>query len=176
MTPISWNLSLLFRKKHSMLYYKFYIVLQMMFFCDDSESVFEIYVWVLLLFAYRLSSLLILSTYIWEISANQHASQFSVSSHVQFVLAFWLTFVLISQLHQKWWPGLDLLKQRINPVLHFTATRLAYPTRWSPGQKREAKFPYDTQLVSWVLQELSVTIMVDTSAQQKMLLELLQHL
>ena len=29
-----------------------------------------------------------LSTYIWEISANQHASQFSVSSHVQFVLAF----------------------------------------------------------------------------------------
>ena len=117
-----------------------------------------------------------LSTYIWEISANQHASQFSVSSHVQFVLAFWLTFVLISQLHQKWWPGLDLLKQRINPMLHFTATRLAYPTRWSPGQKREATFPYDTQLVSWVLQELSVTIMVDTSAQQKMLLELLQHL
>ena len=60
-----------------------------------------------------------LSTYTWEIIANQHASQFSVSSHVQFVLAFWLTFVLISQLHQKWWPGLDLLKQRINPMLHY---------------------------------------------------------
>ena len=38
-----------------MLYYKFYIVLQMMFFSDGSESVFEIYVRVLLLFAYRLS-------------------------------------------------------------------------------------------------------------------------
>ena len=89
-----------------------------------------------------------LSTYIWEISANQHASQFLVSSHVQFVLAFLLTFVLMSQLHQQWWPGLDLLKPRINPMLHFTATRLAYPTRGSPGQKKEVTFQYDTQMVS----------------------------
>ena len=174
MTPIYRIFSLLFRKKQSMLYYKFYIVLQMMFFVMavkvSLKYTFESCC------SLHIDYLHYLSTYIWEISANQHASQFSVSSHVQFVLAFWLTFVLISQLHQKWWPGLDLLKPRINPMLHFTATRLAYPTRWSPGQKREVTFPYDTQLVSWVLQELSVTMMVDTSAQQKMLLELLQHL
>ena len=175
MTPIYRIFSLLFRKKQSMLYHKFYIVLQISnVFCDGSD--------VSLKYTFesccslQIVYLDYLSTYIWEISANQHTSQFSISSRVQFVLAFWLTFVLISQLHQKWWPGLDLLKPLINPMLHFTATRLAYPTRWSPGQKREATFPYDTQLVSWVLQELSVTIMVDTSAQQKMLLELLQHL
>ena len=69
-----------------MLYYKFFIVLQMMFFVMPLK--------VSLKYTFKsCCSLLIdylnyLSAYIWVVSANQHASQFSVSSQVQFVLAF----------------------------------------------------------------------------------------
>ena len=69
-----------------MLYYKFYIVLQMMFFLMamkvSLKYMFESCC------SFHIDYINYLSTYIWEISANQHASQFSVSSHVQFVLAF----------------------------------------------------------------------------------------
>ena len=86
MTPIYRIFSLLFRKKQSMLYYKFYIVLQMMFFVMavkvSLKYTFESCC------SLQIDYLDYLSTYIWEISANQHTSQFSISSHVQFVLAF----------------------------------------------------------------------------------------
>ena len=69
-----------------MLYYKFYIVLQMMFFVMamkvSSKYTFKSCC------SLHIEYFNYLSTYIWEISANQHASQFSVSFHVQFVLAF----------------------------------------------------------------------------------------
>ena len=69
-----------------MLYYKFYIVLQMMFFVMALK--------VSLKYTFQSCCSLhidyvdYLSTYVWEISVDQQASQFSISSHVQFVLAF----------------------------------------------------------------------------------------
>ena len=69
-----------------MLYYKFYIVLQM--------RLFVMAVKVSLKYTFQSCCSLhidyvdYLSTYVWEISADQQASQFSISSHVQFVLAF----------------------------------------------------------------------------------------
>jgi len=75
-----------------------------------------------------------LSTYIWETSANQHASQFSVSSHVQFVQAFLTDFRSDISAAPKVvaWPRSFEAAHKSNVTFHCNATGIPDPViSWS---------------------------------------------